>query len=184
MTVKVIGVEEIVIDELVGYPGNSRRGALPVVRESIETLGQYRPLVVRQRPGKPRMILCGNTTKDALVAAGYSSARCEVIECDDGEAARINLIDNRSQELATWDTAALTAQLESFGGDFSATGFSLADAEKLFRGGMPEPGDADTEDDDGEGRWGVVVEVDTEAEQADLLARLMAEGFKVSALIQ
>jgi ParB-like chromosome segregation protein Spo0J len=184
MTVKILGTEEIAIDELCGFPGNSRRSALPQIRESVEAHGQYRSLVVRRRTGKPDQILCGHGTRDALWAAGHTVARCELVECSDVEASKINVADNKIGDLGAWDTAALVAQLESFGDDFSGTGFSLEDAEKLFRGGMPEPGDADTGDDDGAGQWGVVVEVESEAEQADLLTRLVGEGFKVRALIQ
>lgn len=180
--IKVIGVEELEISCLCDFPGNARRGALAVVRESIETLGQYRPLVIRRRDGKPDQILAGHTTRDALVAAGYADARCEVLSCTDDEARRLNLIDNRSQELAGWDTDALAFQLATFD-DFTATGFTAEAAAKVMFKGMPEPGDAPT-DDDGEAQFGVVVELDTEQEQADLLARLVSEGFKVRALIQ
>lgn len=179
----MIGTEVAEIDTLVSYPGNARRGSLRVVRESIEALGQYRPLVVRRRDSKPDMILCGHTTRDALVACGYTTARIDVLTCSDDEARRVNLIDNRSQELASWDSEALTAQLATFGDDFTATGFSLADAQKVMFGGMPEPGDADTGDDGADG-WGIVVELDSEAEQAQWLAKLAGEGLRVRALMQ
>ena len=183
MTITVIGTEEAEIDTLVSYPGNARRGSLRVVRESIAALGQYRPLVVRRRDGKPDMILCGHTTRDALVAEGHATARIDVLTCSDDEARRINLIDNRSQELASWDTEALTAQLETFGDDYTATGFSVADAQKVMFGGMPEPGDADTEDDGADG-WGIVIELDSEDEQAEWLGKLAGEGLRVRALMQ
>jgi ParB-like chromosome segregation protein Spo0J len=181
VTITVLGTEEAEIDTLVSYPGNSRRGSLRVVRESIAALGQYRPLVVRRREGKPDMILCGHTTRDALVAEGHATARIDVLTCSDDEARRVNLIDNRSQELASWDTEALTAQLETFGDDFTATGFSVADAAKVMFGATPELDDGDG--DDGE-LWGVVAECDDEQAQAELLARLDGEGYKVRALIR
>jgi len=184
VTVKVLGVEELEISCLCDFPGNARRGALAVVRESIETLGQYRPLVIRRRDGKPDQILAGHTTRDALVAAGYTNARCEVLSCTDDEARRLNVIDNRSQELAAWDTDALAFQLATFDDNFVATGFSADDAAKVMFRGLPEPGDAPTDDDDQGGRWGFVGEVDSEAEQAEWLARLTAEGVRVRALIQ
>lgn len=184
MTVKVLGVEEIEIDCLTDFPGNARRGALGVVRESIREHGQFRPLVVRRRDRKPDQILAGHTTRDALVAERYTTARCEILSCSDDEARAINLVDNRSQELAGWDSEALIAQLDMFGGDFTGVGFTAVDVDKLRLKGMPEPGDASVDEDDEGGMWGVVVEVDSEAEQAELLDELAGRGLKVRALIQ
>ena len=172
MTVKILGTAEVAIDELVGYPGNARRGKLSVVRESIEKLGQFRPLVVRQREGKPLMILAGNTTKDALVAAGYVTARVEILECSDDEARQLNLIDNRSQELAEWDTAALVAQLELGGGDFTGTGFSVEDFDKLAYGGA---GRDDREIPEDEPGWQILFDCQDEENQAEWLAWFATE---------
>jgi ParB-like chromosome segregation protein Spo0J len=152
--------------------------------DSIRQFGQYKPLVCRAREGKPPMVVAGNHTLMALAATGHATARVELIQCSDDEAKRINIADNRTADLATWDETALAAQLESFGDDYSGIGFTPEQAAKVMYGSMPEPGDADTSGDDGAGSWGVVVEVDTEAEQADLLTRLVGEGFKVRALIQ
>jgi ParB-like chromosome segregation protein Spo0J len=182
MTIKILGTEELDIDCLVSWPGNARRGDVAAIAESIRANDQYRSIIVRRRPSKPDMIVCGHHVRDALVMAGQSTVRAEIIETDDDTARRIHIADNRLSDLATFDNAALAAQLEAFDGDFTGTGFDLADAEKLFRGGLPEPGDAETGGDEA-GRWGVVVEVETEDEQAELLARLMAEGYKVQALI-
>lgn len=183
MTVRYIGTREVPIDELVTFPGNPRRGSVPVIAESLGQLGQYRSVIVRERPGKPLMILAGNHTVQAIASNRESTARVEVIECSDDEAARINIVDNRSQELATWDGAALAAMLTQFDDDYLATGFTAADASKLIYGAMPEGGDADTAED-GKAQWGIVIELDSEAEQAEWLGKLAAEGLRVRALIQ
>jgi hypothetical protein len=183
VTVRYIGTREVPIDELVTYPGNPRRGSVPVIAESLGQLGQYRSVIVRQREGKPLMILAGNHTVQAIASNRETVARVEVIECSDDEAKRINVVDNRSAELATWDGAALAAMLTQFNDDYLATGFTAADAQKVMFGGMPEPGDADTGDDGADG-WGIVIELDTEEEQAEWLGKLAGEGLRVRALIQ
>lgn len=87
---------------LTRYPGNARRGNVEEIRASIRRHGQYRSLVVRDT-GEEYVILAGNHTFDAVQAEGHTSVRIELITCDDDEAARINLADNRLAELGDYD---------------------------------------------------------------------------------
>ncbi len=183
MTIKVIGVEEIKIARLVPFPGNARRGNVSAIMDSVREFGQYRPLVCRRREGYPHMVLAGNHTLQALAGLGRQTARVELIECSDAEAGKINVADNRTADLATFDLAALAVQLESFGDDLAGTAFTAADVSKIRFGGMPEGGDADT-GDDGADIYGIVVELDSEDEQAEWLGKLSAEGLRVRALMQ
>lgn len=108
--------------------------------------------------------------------------RGEIIRCTDREARKINLVDNRANDLATDDKDALVELLSYLDGDYEGTGFSAEDVEKLIDpGDMPDPGDADT--DPGLDRWGVIVECDSERDQVRLLERLGGEGWTVRALI-
>jgi hypothetical protein len=102
--------------------------------------GQYRSLVVRDT-GSALVVLAGNHTRDALDAEGHGTARCEVIQCSDDEARRINLADNRLAELGGYDDADLAALLEGLDGDFDGTGWTLEDLDAL---GVP---DFEPEDD-------------------------------------
>lgn len=105
-------------------------------------------------------------------------ARCEVIECSDDEAGRINAADNKYGEMPDpetgerYDGDLLTELLASFDGDFGGTGWSAEEFEALTAPNtsdpLPDEGDADTGDDLGE-RWGVIVECKTEAQQTRLL---------------
>ena len=181
MTVKVLGTEELDMDVLCDFPGNARRGALGTVRESIREHGQYRSLIVRRRDGKPDQILCGHTTRDSLVAERYTTARCEIVECTDGEARKINVVDNRSQEEATWDTDALIVQLEMFGDDFTGTGFTVEQAEKLMFGSA---GRDDREVPEDEPAWQILLDCESEEHQAELLTRFADEGLACRPLIR
>ena len=104
----------------------------------------------------------------------------QTVETDDDTARRIHIADNRLSDMATFDLGALAAQLEAFGGDYAGTGFTPQQAANLMFKGMPEPGDAPT-DDDGEAQFGVVIECDGEEQQAELLAELTGRGLKVGA---
>lgn len=116
---------------LTRYPGNARRGNVEQIRASIRRHGQYRSLVVRDT-GEEYVILAGNHTFDAVQAEGHANVRIELITCDDDEAARINLADNRLAELGDYDDRALADLLESLQGDYDGTGYDDEDLAALL----------------------------------------------------
>jgi ParB-like chromosome segregation protein Spo0J len=126
------------IDDLVEYPGNARRGDLDVIAESIKTNGFY-GVVVRQR--STGYVLAGNHRFKAAKIAGLDSVPVQDVDVDDATARRINLVDNRSNQLAGYDTVALSEllALAMDEGSLVGTGFTeddyadtLVDAEALF----------------------------------------------------
>lgn len=183
-----VAVRDLDLGELENYPGNPRRGDVEQIRKSLRRLGQYRSLVVRVA-GERLVILAGNHTDMAMLAEGWTTARCELIECTDDEAARINAADNRIGELPDpetkerYDRDALVDQLTSFNEDFEGTGWTADDLAALFDDDEGGPGEGDADQDDIEPAFGVIVTCDTEQQQARLLEQLDAEGFKVRALV-
>ncbi|MFB7771148.1 DNA methyltransferase [Streptomyces sp. NPDC056084] len=138
--VAYLGTREIPFDQLDRFPGNPRRGDVDAIRGSLRRHGQYRSLVVRAVDGDRYVILAGNHTSDALRAEGYDAARCEVIECNDDQARRINLADNRLAELGSYDNEALADLLSYLDGDLEGTGYSADDvADILGTDAEPEP---------------------------------------------
>lgn len=137
MAAKFIATRDLPLSDLERFPGNARRGNVAEIRKSIKRHGQYRSLVVRQHDGR-LTILAGNHTRDALEAEGRDTARCELIECDDDEARRINAADNRLGELPDpetgerYDDEALAAILASFDGDYDGTGWTAEDLSALL----------------------------------------------------
>lgn len=109
------------------YERNARRHALPVIRESLETNGQFRPVVVNQRTGE---ILAGNGTYAAAIALGWTHIAATFVDVDDEQAVRIVLADNRAAELGTYETAELKSLLDSVG-DLKGTGWQPADLATL-----------------------------------------------------
>ncbi|WP_431728598.1 ParB/RepB/Spo0J family partition protein [Verrucosispora sp. TAA-831] len=126
-----IETRDVGLDELTPFPGNARRGDVEAIRMSIRKTGQYRSIVVRDTGGT-FVILAGNHTFQAVGAEGHDTIRCEIIRCDDTEARRINLADNRYSELGTTDRDALAELLSYLDEDYEGTGYSTADVERLL----------------------------------------------------
>jgi site-specific DNA-methyltransferase (adenine-specific) len=128
-----IETRQVPLDELTPFPGNAKRGDIETIRESIRRNGQYRSLVVRRIDNGPLIVLAGNHTMQALAAEGHAVGRCEIVECDDATARRINLVDNRTAELGSYDNDALTDLLSHLDGDFDGTGYTQDDIDSLLQ---------------------------------------------------
>lgn len=153
MTVKYLGTKRVPLAKLTRFPGNARRGDVETIRASIRRHGQYRSVVVRVLDGGNMVILAGNHTHDALELEGHSHARCELLTCDDDEATRINLADNRLADLGDYDDVALIEQLSALAGDLDGIGYTEDDLHRLMTGtkghGEPEAPDEFPKVDDG-----------------------------------
>lgn len=117
------------IDGLNHYGKNARIGSLAVIMESLEILGQYRPVVVRTGTNE---ILAGNNMVKAARELGWRNVAATFVDVDDDEAARIVLVDNRANDLATYDDEALVELLQSLDGDTAATGYADEDIDELL----------------------------------------------------
>jgi hypothetical protein len=58
------------------------------------------------------------------------AARCDVVQCDDKTALRVNLADNRTADLGTYDYAGLAELLGTLG-DVEGTGYSDQDVQDI-----------------------------------------------------
>jgi len=170
---------DIPLTDLDRFPGNAKRGDIEAIRASIRRHGQYRSLVVRDTDNGRYTILAGNHTHDAIRAEGHPTARCEVIQCSDDEARRINLADNRLSDLGAYDHDALTELLSYLDDDYDGTGYTASDVEQLITPpDIPETADelANTEDTYRE-QYGVIIVCPTEADQQATYERLTDEGY-------
>lgn len=91
------------------HPQNVRQGDIGALTESLKHHGQYRPIVVQKRTN---YILAGNHTFKAAKALGWKEIAATFVDCDDEQALRILLVDNRANDLATYDDAALVEVLK------------------------------------------------------------------------
>lgn len=119
------------VDSLEHYPGNARHGALEEIKESLTRNGQYRPIVVNKRNNQ---VLAGNHTLQAARELGWTGIAATFVDADADQAKRIVLVDNRTNDLASYDDAALADLLQELGGDFEGTGFTGFDLDELLAG--------------------------------------------------
>jgi ParB-like chromosome segregation protein Spo0J len=137
VTNQVLATEVVDVASLTPYRTNPRRGNVDVIVESLRVHGQYRPIVVNVRT---REVLAGNHTLYAAQQLGWTEIACTFVDVDDEQAARIVLVDNRSNDLAAYDDDLLAGLIESLP-DLAGTGYdddALADLlDSLGRGVVP-----------------------------------------------
>src|SRR3990172_889007 len=103
--------EHVKIDTLKLHPANPRRGNIPAIVESMRVHGFY-GVVVAQR--STRYVLAGNHRLRAARELKIETVPVRWIDCDDIEAKRILLVDNKTNDLAVYDDDELLALLREF----------------------------------------------------------------------
>ncbi len=117
------------------YPANPRRGDVAAIVQSLRRHGQFRALVVN----RPTMeVLAGNHTLLALREIGATQALVHYVEVDADQAARIVLVDNRTNDLASYEEGVLADLLSSLP-DLEGTGYDERALEELV-GAALSPG--------------------------------------------
>ena len=135
-------IEMVEASKLFTHPDNPRRGDLGVIKESIQHHGFYGALLVQRSTG---YIIAGNHRFQAAVDLGMVEFPVLYIDCDEDEAERIMLVDNRSNDKATNDPAQLLIMVQGIldrSGDLLGTGYTEEDLEAMMReaGVAEEPG--------------------------------------------
>src|SRR5712671_4169249 len=105
---------------------------IAAIAASLARFGQQKPIVV-QRQGM--VVRAGNGTLLAAQQLGWTHIAASVVEMTDTEATAFSIADNRTAELAEWQTEDLLAQLEALGRDdaelLKATGFDQQDLDAM-----------------------------------------------------
>jgi site-specific DNA-methyltransferase (adenine-specific) len=110
-----------------------RQGDVGAISESLKLHGQYRPIVVQKSTGH---ILAGNHTYKAAKALKWKQIAATYVDVTDDQAVRILLMDNRANDLASYDDPALAEilkQLMETEQRLEGTGFDPDDLEQLLR---------------------------------------------------
>ncbi|MDQ3241212.1 MAG: ParB/RepB/Spo0J family partition protein, partial [Actinomycetota bacterium] len=128
-------IECVPTDSLIPHPDNPRRGNVEAIKESLERNGQYRPIVAN-RP--TREVLGGNHTLRAAVELGWAVIAATFVDVDPEQAKRILLVDNRTNDLAGYDTQALVDLLSELD-DLSGTGYDHDALGELLDELAPDP---------------------------------------------
>lgn len=131
-----VDVQTEKLASLVPYPGNPRQGDVGTIVTLLRTHGQFRPIVVSTNT---RRILAGNHVAMAAEQLGWTEIAVSWVTTDEEGERRIVLADNRTSDLATYDTeklgqAILGVPVETL---WEATGYSLQDVQELVGGETP-----------------------------------------------
>ena len=129
------------IDSLTPYSANPREGDIGAICVSLEANGQYRPIVVNSRDN---VILAGNHTWHAARKLGWTRIAATFVDADDTLARRIVLVDNRANDLASYDDQALVDLLSGLVAEQGVeglwgTGFDGDALDDLLGDLAPEP---------------------------------------------
>lgn len=125
-----LDTEKVAIDAVRPHPKNVRQGDIGAICESLKAHGQYRAIVAQRSTGH---ILAGNHTWKAAKQLGWSHITTHFIDCDDDAAMRILLADNRANDLASYDDAALAQVLKELAATDDGLAGTLFDGDALDR---------------------------------------------------
>ena len=98
-----------------------------VIVESLKVNGQYRPIVVNR---SDMTVVVGQAVVDAAKSIGWKQIKVTYIEVSHEDAIKISLMDNRSTDLAWYDTKALAQMLMSVD-DVVGTGFDAKSVQSV-----------------------------------------------------
>ena len=166
-------IETVPIESLSPDPANARKHNeknLAAITASLRRFGQQKPIVVDAQ----NIIRAGNGTYQAAAALGWKTIQIVRSDLPRIELTAFAIADNRTAELAEWDTDVL----KQFLADPAIGDLSFTPEELAALGGVSEnlpPSEAASVDlADG---YQVVVDCDDEDEQREVYERLKAEGY-------
>jgi hypothetical protein len=150
---------DVAWESLKFHPDNPRRGDVALIEESLRQNGWYGTVVAQESTG---FILIGNHRSRAAQNIGLETCPdVQWVTCDDEQAKRILLSDNRAADMAYYDDASLAKLLDELAETdegFVGTGFDGGSYELVLQNLAAQ--------DEG-GTRGDVGDVPTPAERAE-----------------
>lgn len=188
MIIDALQALAVPIDSLNADRANARRHSeknLRAIRASLAAYGQRTPVVVNR---KGNIVEKGNGTLEAARALGWTEIAAVFVDDDAATQTGYAIADNRSGELAEWDEDVLARLLDSLEGDdfdLEDFGFDDRDLKQLGLADEPasEPEAHAASSDELHERWQILIECESEQQQAEWLERLTEEGVACRALI-
>lgn len=141
--------ERAPVHDLVLDPANVRthdEKNLEAIKGSLARFGQQKPIVV----GRGNVVIAGNGTLLAARALGWPDIAIVRTDLAGAEALAYAIADNRTSELAGWDTKALAEQLAALERDGAAPPGFDADDLRALAAALVAPPRADGGADDGD----------------------------------
>ena len=169
------------IDSLTADPANVRRhpdNNLDAIKASLKRFGQQKPIVVDSAD----IIRAGNGTWAAAKALGWKNIWIIKTALAGSDAVAYAIADNRTAELAQWDSPALASQLAALDAHLQlAAGFTPEEMAALTAGLDQAPADNGVEVPLRQ-VFEVAVECHDEDDQREIYERLTQEGRKCRVL--
>jgi DNA modification methylase len=134
-----VKIQKIEISKLTGDPANARKHGernIQSIVESLSRFGQQKPIVV----DKSNCVRAGNGTLEAARLLGWTHLDSVVTDLAGADAVAYAIADNRTAELAEWDTEILAAELESLQSDglLEAAGFTDEELAAMLQANEPQ----------------------------------------------
>lgn len=141
--------EPVLITALNPHPMNARQGDIKAIAASLETLGQYRPVVVNRgtMTGRPMEILAGHHVVKAASELMWDTVMADIIDVPEEIGRKILATDNHTSDLATYDDRLLAELLDSLP-DLDGTGYTEDDLDALRKSLVIEEPDFDPDETD------------------------------------
>lgn len=166
-------------DSLKPWARNPRKNdkAVPKVAASIKRFGFGAPILARRAD---REVIAGHTRLLAAESLGIEMVPVRFLDLDPADAHLLALADNKLNEKAEWDDAAVASLLSDYGiDDADLAGWDAAELDKIADGLAAE----DAPPELGALEYRVVVDCTDETHQAEVLGKLEADGLKCRPLI-
>lgn len=172
------------LDTLTPDAANARRHGtrnMEAIKASLARWGQRQPIVVQR---KGMVVRAGNGRLEAAKALGWTHIAAVVVDDDSADAVAFAIADNRTAELAEWDTETMATLLDTLPTEVKVdTGFTDDDLKNMLAELSPlEAPIPDRPVPEGM-QYRVIVLVKNETEQASLCERLEAEGYQCQLLM-
>jgi ParB-like chromosome segregation protein Spo0J len=108
---------------------------MEAIKASLARWGQRQPIVV-QRNGM--VVRAGNGRLEAAKAIGWTHIAAVVVDDESADAVAFAIADNRTAELAEWDTETLATLLDTLPQEVKVdTGFTDADLDAMLKSLTP-----------------------------------------------
>ena len=127
-------IVELPVSEIKPWENNARihtKRNLDALKASLSEFKQTKPIIVQKSSMR---IIAGNGTYQAILALGWETVACHILDIDDEKAEAYAIADNRTGLLSQWDDKNLTESLKRLqgNGNLSLSGFDELELDKML----------------------------------------------------